>query len=356
MSEVRKNRIAAPEFWRFVFIMAIALLHFEEDLYNRVHIIGEGGYLGVEFFFLLSGFLIAMQFKSSADSYNSGVNILKRIKSIFPDYLIGIILMTILWACTEASGVMDVAKHVYHNRLQFIFAWPFVKYGELEMRSLWYVSYWLFLYCVIALNIRRLCGGGRMIATICALASFAYYSIQHGSLYGDPKVCTFIEPRMFRCAAFMILGMGLYDIYDKFQNIQLSRFGYWVLSVIEILVICDCAYMMMFKARTMTDFIITICFGIIILFAFIRKTWLSKILDNKFSLFLGKLSMPIFIYHLIVIYGIQHYLRPYLHGRILVYSVFIVLVILFSWGMGELTRRYIKPGLEEFVASLYKHE
>ena len=101
MSEVNKNRIAAPEFWRFIFIMAIALLHFEEDLYNRVHMIGEGGYLGVEFFFLLSGFIIAMQYKASTDNYSPKANLLKRIRSVFTDYMVGIILMTILWACTE---------------------------------------------------------------------------------------------------------------------------------------------------------------------------------------------------------------------------------------------------------------
>lgn len=356
MSDVNRNRIATPEFWRFVFIMAIALLHFEEDLYNRVHLIGEGGYLGVEFFFLLSGFLIAMQYKASADNYSPQANIFKRIKSIFPDYLIGIILMTILWACTEASGAMDVAKHIYHNRLQFIFAWPFLKYGDLEMRSMWFITYWIVLYGILSYFIRFFNRGGRTALVLASILAFAYYAMHHGCLYSDPNVSLFIEPRLLRSAATMGIGIGLYDMYEQVQRIQLSKLGYVLLSLFEVFVICDCAFMMLFQSRGLADFVVVLCMCMIILFSFARKTWLSQLLDNNVSRFLGRLSMPIFVYHLIVIYGIQHYLRPYLHGRILLYSVFIMLVILFSWGMGELTRRYVKPGLEKFVASLYKHE
>lgn len=193
-----------------------------------------------------------------------------------------------------------------------------------------------------------------MVATMCALVVFAYYSIQHGSLYRDPKVVTFIEPRMFRCAAYMILGMSLYDIYDKLRNVQLSKLGYWVLSVIEILVIFDCAYMMMFKARTQVDFIITICFGFIILFAFLRKTWLSKILDNKYSLSLGKLSMPIFLYHLIVTYLFHNYLFDCSHKNKILYGLGGISVILFAWIMKIIVDRWVKPGMENLVRSMIK--
>lgn len=154
----------------------------------------------------------------------------------------------------------------------------------------------------------------------------------------------------------MILGMGLYDIYDKLRNIQLSKFGYWVLSVTEILVICDCAYMMMFKARTMTDFIITICFGIIILFAFIRKTWLSKLLDNKFSLFLGKLSMPIFLYHLVVTYIFHNYLFDCSHKIKILYGLGGISVIIFAWIMKSIVDKWVKPGMENLVKSMIKSE
>lgn len=350
------NRIAAPEFWRFVFIMAIALLHFEEDLYNRVHMIGEGGYLGVEFFFLLSGFLIAMQYKASTDNYSPKANLMNRIKSVFPDYLIGIILMTILWACTEASGVMDVIKHVYHNRLQFIFAWPFLKYGNLEMRSLWFITYWIVLYGIISFFIQFLSRGGRTVLVLGSALVFAYYAANHGSLFCDPNVSLFIEPRLLRSAATMCIGIGLYDMYEQVGRIQLSKLGYVLLSLFEIFVVSDCAFMMLFYSRELADFVVVLCMCIIILFSFARKTWLSQMLDNNFSRFLGRLSMPIFVYHLIVIYIIQYYLRPYMHGGIAIYSVFVVLVILFSWGMGELTRRYFKPGLEKLVASLYRNE
>ena len=51
---IKGKRVAPPEFWRFVFIMMICFLHFEEDVYDNVHILAYGGFLGVDFFFLMS--------------------------------------------------------------------------------------------------------------------------------------------------------------------------------------------------------------------------------------------------------------------------------------------------------------
>lgn len=162
MSDVSKNRIATPEFWRFVLVMAMVFGHFEDDYLGwGNNFIAIGGYLGVEFFLLLSGFAIVLQYEKSPMNFCPRDNWMKRFRSIYPDYLWAIVIMFIAWSITEATSIQNIIHHLYHNRLQLVLAWPFVKYGELEMRSLWYVSYWLFLYGVIVLNIRRLrCGGG----------------------------------------------------------------------------------------------------------------------------------------------------------------------------------------------------
>lgn len=351
------RRVAAPEFWRFFFIMAIALLHFEEDLFNRVHWIAEGGYLGVEFFFLISGFVIALQYKTKKDSFNAREICFKRLQSIYPDYLWAILVMTFVWIVTEATGIHSTLKHIYLNRLQFIFSWSCLKYGNLEMRSLWFIAYWIFLYCVIVLNIKWLRSHtGRVVSMLCAMATFAYYAIHHGCLYSDPRVTTFFEPRMFRSAATMLLGMSLYDVYDRLKNIQLSKFGYWIISLLELVVIADCIYMMTCNSRTMADFVVVFCFCIIIMLAFVRKTWLAKWLDGKLSLFLGKLSMPIFMYHIIVVYVFQHYLHAYITNRYVLYSLFIVSVILFAWLMSVFTGKLLRPWIEKFVNSLVMHD
>lgn len=168
MSEVNRHRVATPEFWRFVFVMAMVFGHFEDDYLGfGNNFIAIGGYLGVEFFLLLSGFAITLQYERSPMDFNPRDNWLKRFRSIYPDYLWAIFIMFVVWCATEATSMQNIIHHLYRNRLQFILAWPFLKCGGLEMRSLWYVSYWLFLYGVIALNIRCLRSGGGEWLRLC---------------------------------------------------------------------------------------------------------------------------------------------------------------------------------------------
>ncbi len=39
MEKLDSKRVAPPELWRFYFIMMICFLHFEEDVYDDVHIL-----------------------------------------------------------------------------------------------------------------------------------------------------------------------------------------------------------------------------------------------------------------------------------------------------------------------------
>ena len=57
------KRIAPPEFWRFVFIIYVCFFHFEEDVYDGACILANAGYLGVDFFLLISGFAVSYSYR-----------------------------------------------------------------------------------------------------------------------------------------------------------------------------------------------------------------------------------------------------------------------------------------------------
>jgi len=97
-SNISKN--SEFEMYRVLMILAIAILHFSED-YTGLPGILPGGYLGVDFFFLLSGYFLMQHFlrhyisKKSAFS-NTMDYFCERIKKLYPPYLTAILGMSII--------------------------------------------------------------------------------------------------------------------------------------------------------------------------------------------------------------------------------------------------------------------
>ena len=82
----KSNRIIPLEALRFLIMFQICLWHFDDCLDNM-----EAGYLGVEFFFILSGIFI---YKSVLGGNSDGVIsfTIKRVKKFYPAYVTAVVL------------------------------------------------------------------------------------------------------------------------------------------------------------------------------------------------------------------------------------------------------------------------
>lgn len=87
-------------FWRIIFTCLIALLHFNNVYslgYSRFNIVG-GQYIAVEFFFIVSGYLMYKSFsKASKKSSFFGQYNLKRFKRLFPIFISALIVNFIFY-------------------------------------------------------------------------------------------------------------------------------------------------------------------------------------------------------------------------------------------------------------------
>ena len=80
-----KNR--AIEFYRFLAIMCIAVFHFNIQFTGEFLFL-KGGYLGVEFFFILSGFLLMKTFKSENHPKTAWEFWIRRVSRLYPAYIL----------------------------------------------------------------------------------------------------------------------------------------------------------------------------------------------------------------------------------------------------------------------------
>ena len=347
-----RTRVAPPEFWRFFFILFICFLHFEEDVYDKVHLIANAGYLGVDFFLLLSGFVVSMNHHISPINSVFQYTI-KRVKKIYPDFLFAIILMFVLWLLLDnENGVLGIAGHIFSTKYQFVFANAFYPV-ELEMRSIWFLSYWLVGIIILATVLKR---NYLRLAGVVALSFMSWHVFNKGSLFNDSAIPEFLwSVRLIKCVSQVIIGALAFDAYLHLKDIKFSKLGKFVLSAIEIASVLFVIFIMAKKGRNLMDYEVCIAFIIIIILSFLNNTFLSRILDNRLSVFLGKLSLPIYLYHLFVVKIISVFWHN-VDNKLVVYTATLASIIVFAYLFHLLVVKLFKPGLKYCCSKMFVKE
>lgn len=330
-SEKKHNGIIS--FWKFAFAMMIVLFHATEG-FAKVARKGffHFGYIGVEFFFLVSGFLLgkaALSSKENDSNNNLGKDtfnfILKKIKSFFPYILFAGITGLII------QNVFNEKMTIYDNITSI---WNLLLLRANGMRchavigQVWYISAMLismiFLYPLIKKYKKNFV---YIIAPLITILGFGYLSHKFGNLRGPDKWLGFCTKGLFRCFVELSLGVILYAICEKIKKIDFTKFGKFLITAIEILGFVSIFVIAQFVKKNYYDFIEVLILSISITLAFSQKTLDYKILTNKFSFWLEKLSLPLYLMNVPVreyILGSSHFV-----GKSYSYKTFVFLIITF---------------------------
>lgn len=164
--ENRKNNCCMIDIYRCLFTIGVCLMHFESAYFNSERRVFEGCYLAVEFFFVLSGYLLCKAVKSgkyeNANTYTGA-----RIRELIP-YNILMIACFFSWnvwqiVITENGFIrilLDIVNKGLYAFYELIFLQMFLP-SEMLNGPIWYVSvlitagYAYYYY----LDKRERCGG-----------------------------------------------------------------------------------------------------------------------------------------------------------------------------------------------------
>ena len=108
----------AIQFWRYLFTCLICILHFETQYFSGEQPFFLCGYLGVEFFFILSGFFMVKHAERSQETaleYTWG-----RIKRFYPDLLISWILIMLNLAWVNGYGPLDTWREIISHIWEYL--------------------------------------------------------------------------------------------------------------------------------------------------------------------------------------------------------------------------------------------
>lgn len=284
------------------------------------------GYIAVDFFFILSGFLLYCSFINHPDQ--TVINyIISRIKSFYPKYLFAFFLISL---CNYKSFIpssfsfFDIVDIVMKRIPEFFMLHETGIFINGSIGSLngptWYLSTLVlvsgFIYSMLRYSSKLFLNILGPLGVLFSYVLILHYCSNDNSLAKGNVILGFYAPLL---RAFGGIGLGV--MLSKFSREKKSFYSYYlVLIALLISIYCSIAYLYY-------DSVALLAYCYIIMFAFNKN---PQILSQRVWGFLGKRTFDMLITHLCVV-RIIFYLRKFVLLNILQESfIYLSLVVLFA--------------------------
>jgi len=317
--------------FRFFFALMVFFHHLEflsfthvqwlKTLYLNVF---KEGYIGVSFFFILSGFI--MQYSYGEKILNKKISYSKfmtlRFFRIYPmHYITLLIFIPLIIVKVNDSNIYEWIKMLFFNStLTQSFHPQFYYYFSFNTPS-WSLSNEMFFYAcfpfLVMLNKHK-----HFITILSLLLTALIFILIYNSQNPYNHWFFYVFP-ITRLADF-ILGIMLYEFYLKLKKTPLQSFNFTIFEIASIAVF---VLFFIFHDTVKQEYRYSIYYWIptlllILVFA-IEKGVLSQILSKKIFEFLGEISFSFYLWHVLV-------LRYFEYCNVSISNVFVYIFLLLT--------------------------
>lgn len=320
--KVSQGRDYTVELWRFVFCIVVLGLHFfSKTSYSFF----RAGYLGVEFFFLLSGFGIWQFYlkkmagqKLSDRLYQFGLYIGGRLKRLYPLYLLSLLCMLFLRTWQYHWSIREIIAYLKTGWAEFLMLQCGPLGNEVLISANWYVAA-MFMGSILLLCLLMLAGrwGGLLICPVLSLSIYHYY-------FRLIRKIDVIYSYHAVLRALAGLGIGIFIgslirlLQEKVSQGKLSlRISTGKKKLLQELIYCLANGILAaiviytnFGRRSAGDFVVIALFAVCLFGLFLVKKEIPQKLSVVFQK-LGAVTYPVYLFQMpiiewLVIIGILH--------------------------------------------------
>ena len=294
----QKNRNGKIDFYKFLFAIVVMLYHFscstkyDQEFFTK-------GYIAVEFFFIVSGFLYAKSLSKFNNQNNSIVKdsikyVINKYKSFFPYHIFASVITLIYTSVYYDWGLISIAENIVNNIPNLLlFHMTGISNMEFVMHE-WYISAMLIVMFILTPIIMKDHEKFiHYIAPIIALFSLGFLNNKFDTINLVLHWTGFSYAGIIRAFGEICLGCFCYAIYETHV---FDKFNKTFLLFIE----WGCFLFTLFYAFNLfnlnLDFPIVFVIAIGVTVAFCDKCSLG-IFNNKVVYFLGKWSFAIYMNH-----------------------------------------------------------
>ncbi len=291
--------------WKFIFAVVIVFFHG-----NKFHPVGEnpfffGGYIAVEFFFIVTGFYFAKNILLKKEKIkNLGEEtiffIWKKIKQLIPYVLLAYIVSLITVILYKDPSLSQITNSI----------WNMLLLKQMGLRTipmivpLWYLSVMLLSMFILYPLVRKYKKNFILIVSpIIVVLGLGYLS--HNWLSLDHSYHIWDEywyTGTIRGFIEINIGMLIYCGVRKLNKKSFTFFFKTIMTITaNLLLLIVLAITTFIKRHNQYDYVMLLFITIAITILISNKTIGRKKLSNKFMFYLEKLSLPMFINHTAII-------------------------------------------------------
>ncbi len=318
-------------FWVVVWMHLPSLLNthlFKGKLFSDPYIVSvilEGGQ-GVSFFFMISGFILALPFIKEKMRDGSPVSLkkyyLRRLTRLEPPYLAALLISFLLLIVIKNKSFTDLLPHlgassvymhniIYNSSSSVLgVAWSL----EVEVQFYLLAPFLCFIFLIKHPLVRRIL----LVLLILLSGVYAYYSFW--------KLPTMLP--YFLCYFFS--GMLLADLYCNGHKLKLNN-GAGIIAGAGILL----GLPFIISVHSLWFFLLKLFLMNAAFYLVLFNGGLKKIMSRQFITIIGGMCYSIYLLHVLIMSGVSQGLAemPLLHGPfgVIVYAVLLIAaVVLFS--------------------------
>lgn len=286
---------------RFLFALMVFGAHcYILDPVFDAHCFKEG-FVGVSFFFVLSGFIIAYNYrdKLQARTISRRSFWVARVARIYPLHWLTLLVAALAGGYVVADGIVDWCKHFFSSALLLQAYIPEPSYFFSFNSPSWSLCCEQLFYLCFPFLIRWAKDGTRL----CCLFLFCALLVPIG-MYCTPEAAIksywYVNP-LARFPDF-IVGMLLYEVYRRLDT---NKITYRQGTILEILAVVVFSGFYFYAAaipkvyRYSCYYWLPIAF-LLLCFALQRGT-ISRLLSNKYFVIGGEISYSFYLIHLFVL-------------------------------------------------------
>ncbi|WP_440678957.1 acyltransferase family protein [Candidatus Pelagibacter sp. HIMB1611] len=294
------NKINNLESLRGIAALIVALFHLPALSFYHI----ESGWLGVYFFFSLSGFVIALNYFEKIKDWNSLINFKKkRFFRLYPVHIFVLILVLLIQIgkifLVDLLGISYEQKAFqpseWFTKLDF-FQHIFLTQSVTNMgyhlswnAAAWTISTEFYTYLIFSLIILSVKNNEIVFSIIVILYVIFFDSVSH-----------FLKPYvnflLLDCLRYFLVGSLMYLIFKK---IKFRINDFFVLSIISLII---------YYNTILPNYIIYS--SIVLLIATQKKeNYIYKLLNQKYLVYFGTISYSFYMIHHVAFYILNQFLK-----------------------------------------------
>lgn len=309
----RSSRNNFIELLRFLFALLIPLFHGRFLPPDASWFRAPNGAVAVEFFFVLTGFLMANSVEKRLDTQvdigkDSAAFLQKKYLSVFPYHLFSYVCsFVVAMVVGGLTAVGTVKLFVYSLPNLLMLDMTGLKF-TLVAGYIWFISAMLIAIAILYPILRRWYSVfTRVVAPLLAVLLLGWLSVTYGHLTTVSEWTGLTYKGVLQAVAEIALGCAAFALCERFKAMEFTKFGKVFLLLLELFGYAA-TFVYAFSHKSETFYFYLVFFlALSISISFSGQTRTSQMRSNKLVTFLGKLSLPIYLNQYYVLTVVEQY-------------------------------------------------